>query len=114
HVLDVARQRGHTFAARRGGTRSPSGRRNFRRLASAGGPSPVAGGSGTTADTYGAGGDRRVSGDSDAAAISRFSPGGPRGVGAIQDAVGGLGLGPTAQQNRRGLSHGASARRNVG
>jgi len=38
----------------------------------------------------------------------------PRGLGAIQEALGGLGLGPPEQQNRGGLFDGAIVRRDVG
>jgi len=113
-VLDVTRDRGETIAAGYGGAESPSGGRNLRRLASAGGPRSVAGDAGTHPDAYGAGIGHGVSGDRDAAQVSRLPTAGSRGLGRIQEALGSLGLGPTEHQNPGGLSRGALAQRDVG
>ena len=67
-----------------------SGGRNLRRLASAGGPSQMAGSPRPHPAAHGAGPLDGVSGQGDAAEISRLTTAGSRGLGAIQEALGNL------------------------
>lgn len=74
----------------------------------------MAGCADTHTTTYGPRTRDGVQGEGDAAQVSLLPTAEPRGLGAIQEALGGLGLGSTAQQNREGLPHGATARRDIG
>src|SRR5215813_3550978 len=99
NVLDVTHGRRHARAGGYGGAESPGGGRDLRRVASATGPSEMAGPPRPYPTAHGPGPREGICGQGDAAEISRVATTGLCGPGAIWEAVGHPRLRSTAHQN---------------